>query len=159
MASKAGGYAAFLSTPITRGVAQGDKRKRVFTTAILSKGEKHSIALYCTGRKHAGENPEELLNQRREENDIPIQVCDGLSRNFPKSHATHVAKCNCHARRTFYDLHETWPKEVETVLDLYGEIFENDEQSPDERPRIGEVSFLYEATNALERDWRDAAAL
>ena len=28
-----------------------------------------------------------------------------------------------------------------------------------ERPRIGEVSFLYEATNALERDWRDAAAL
>ena len=28
-----------------------------------------------------------------------------------------------------------------------------------ERPRVGEVSFLYEATNALERDWREAAAL
>jgi len=28
-----------------------------------------------------------------------------------------------------------------------------------ERPRIGEVSFLYEATNALECDWREAAAL
>ena len=109
---------------------EGDKRKGVFTTSILSKGEKHPIALYCTGRKHAGENLEDLLNERAQEKEIPLQMCDGLAHNLSKTHTTHVAKCLVHARRMFYHLYETWPKEI--VLDLFGEIFENDETAPDD---------------------------
>lgn len=109
---------------------EGDKRKGVFTTSILSKGEKHQIALYCTGRKHAGENLEDLLNQRAQEKEPPIQTCDGLAHNLSKSHTTHVAKCLVHARRMFYHLYETWPKEIKVILDLFGDIFEKDEIAP-----------------------------
>lgn len=83
---------------------EGDKRKGVVTTSILSKGEKHQIALYCTGRKHAGENLEDLLNQRAQERAPPIQTCDGLAHNLPK--------------------------EINIILDLFGDIFEKDEIAP-----------------------------
>lgn len=110
---------------------QRDKRKGVFTTSILSKGKTHSVALYCTGRKHAGENLEDLLNQRLEK-EVPIQACDGLSHNLSKNHTTHVAKCLVHARRLFYHLYETWPKEMEVVLNIFGDIFENEKQAPED---------------------------
>src|SRR5664279_1581072 len=60
------------------------ERTGVFTSGIVSIGEGYRIGLYFTGRKHAGENLADVLKQRAEGLDAPIQMCDALSRNLPK---------------------------------------------------------------------------
>jgi len=62
----------------------GDQRTGVFTSGIVSTGQGQKIALYFTGRQHAGENIADVLKQRAAERPAPIQMCDALSRNAPK---------------------------------------------------------------------------
>jgi transposase len=62
----------------------GDKRSGVFTSGIVSFGPDRKIALYFTGRQHAGENIADVLKKRNAELPRPIQKCDALSRNVPK---------------------------------------------------------------------------
>jgi hypothetical protein len=50
-------------------------RTGVFTSSLVSTGEGRQIALFFTGRKHAGENLGEVLKQRATERDPPIQMC------------------------------------------------------------------------------------
>ena len=42
----------------------GDARTGVFTSGIVSTGQGRKIALYFTGRQHAGENIADVLKQR-----------------------------------------------------------------------------------------------
>ncbi len=61
--------------------SQGGKcRTGVFTTGIVAETEGRHIALFFTGRKHAGENLGDLLNLRPANLSTPIQMCDALSR-------------------------------------------------------------------------------
>jgi len=50
-----------------------DKRTGVFTSGIVATGQGHKIALYFTGRQHAGENLADVLKQRAAELGPPIQ--------------------------------------------------------------------------------------
>ena len=59
------------------------QRKGLFTTGIVSTREGRRIALFFSGRQHAGENLKDVLSQRAKELGPPIQMCDALSRNFP----------------------------------------------------------------------------
>ena len=102
------------------------KRKGIFTSAILSKNGEKEISLFFTGRQHAGENLDDLLDHRDQEISIPIQMCDGLSRNIPKRHKTDVSKCNAHARRYFYELAAFWPKETLKIVSAFDLVFLND---------------------------------
>src|SRR5262249_3054188 len=65
-----------------------DRRTGIFTSGIVSlwRGAlgARKIALFFTGRQHAGENLAGLLKQRAREMNSPIQMCDALSRNTPK---------------------------------------------------------------------------
>src|SRR5437588_9040332 len=61
-----------------------DDRTGVFTSGIVSTGQGRKIALYFTGRQHAGENIADVLKQRVKQSNSPIQMCDALSRNVPK---------------------------------------------------------------------------
>ena len=63
---------------------EGDERTGVFTSGIVSVGEGRKIALFFTGREHAGENLAAILKQRAAELPRTIQMCDALSRNVPK---------------------------------------------------------------------------
>lgn len=101
------------------------ERKGMFTTALLAKLEEKQIALFFTGRQHAGENLKEILDQRQEAT-IPIQCCDALSRNLPQGHQTQVSYCNAHARRKFYEIASHWPQECLKILASYSLIFLND---------------------------------
>jgi transposase len=58
-----------------------DVRKGIFTTGIVAQTGGHTIALFFTGRNHAGENLDQLLRRRPPGLDAPIQMCDALSRN------------------------------------------------------------------------------
>ncbi len=62
----------------------GDKRTGTFTSGIVSTTGRRKIALYFTGRQHAGENLADVLKQRAGELGPPIQMCDALSWNAPK---------------------------------------------------------------------------
>lgn len=68
-------------------------RSGTFTTGILSIAEERKIALFFTGHKHAGENLTDLLKERHEGLNPPIQMCDGLLRNLPKDFVTLLANC------------------------------------------------------------------
>jgi hypothetical protein len=92
------------------------ERTGIFTTALLAKQENKQIALFFTGRRHAGENLNDILNSRDKELPPPIQSCDALSRNIPKDHPTQVGYCNAHLRRKFYEIASMWPKECLKII-------------------------------------------
>lgn len=51
-------------------------RTGMFTTGIVSLCEGRHIALFFTGREHAGENLTQVLERRAAELAAPIQMCD-----------------------------------------------------------------------------------
>jgi transposase len=109
---------------------QSLERTGVFTTAILSSGsERHTIALFHSGVRHAGENLNELLKERDPDLPAPILMCDALSRNLPANFKIILANCNAHARRQFVDLVEAFPAECEYILETFRKVYRYDEQA------------------------------
>ena len=102
------------------------ERKGIFTTGLLAKKDDKQIALFFTGRQHAGENLNDVLNMRDDALSAPIQACDALSRNAPKDHQTQRGLCNAHARRNFYEIVSCWPKECINVVSAFDLVFLND---------------------------------
>jgi hypothetical protein len=88
----------------------------------------HKIALYFTGRPHAGENMADVLKQRAQELTSPIQMCDPLSRNTPKAFGVEILLANCmaHGRRQFVEIAPSLPDECRYVLESLGEVYCND---------------------------------
>lgn len=101
-------------------------RTGLFTTGIVSVLDGRRIALFLTGRKHAGENLADVLAQRAAELAPPIQMCDALSRNTSGDFETIVAHCNAHARRNFVEVADYFPEECRHVLDILGNVYHND---------------------------------
>jgi transposase len=102
------------------------ERTGVFTSGIVSTREGRRIALFFTGRKHAGENLAEVLSQRASELGPPIQMCDALSRNPPKEFQVILANCIAHGRRKFVEVAENFPEECRYVLEQLREVYKND---------------------------------
>ncbi len=123
-----------------------EKRKRTgtFTSGIISEALGHRIALFFTGRNHAGENLARVLKHREEKLSRPIQMCDALSRNTTGDFKTILGNCLAHARRRFVDVIESFPDECELVLKTLREVYRNDKiardrgDSPEERLRFHE---------------------
>ena len=122
-----------------------DERTGVFTSGIVSAGEGRKIALYFTGRQHAGENLADVLKQRSAELPSPIQMCDALSRNVPKLPAgveILLANCLAHGRRQFVEVAENFPDECRYVLEMLGQVYGHDAEArergltPEERLRF-----------------------
>jgi transposase len=114
-------------------------RKGVFTSGIISTREGQRIALFFTGRKHAGENLSAVLARRAADLAPPIQMCDALSRNLPKTLEVILGNCLAHGRRRFVKVAQNFPEECRFVLETLAEIYHNDElaqeqgMSPEQR--------------------------
>jgi transposase len=121
------------------GPEEASGRTGVFTSGIVSTTEGKSIALFFTGRRHAGENLQELLAQRAVELGPPIQMCDALAQNTSAEFETIVANCLAHGRRRFVDVAAHFPAECRHVLETLGAVYRNDalsqqqSMSPQER--------------------------
>src|SRR5262245_34270714 len=122
-----------------------DERTGVFTSGIVSTGDGRKIALYFTGRQHAGENLAEVLKRRAAELPAPIQMSDALSRNVPKLPGgveVLLANCLAHGRRQFIEVAANFPDECRYVLNMLGLVYGYDAQArergmtPDERLRF-----------------------
>jgi hypothetical protein len=105
------------------------KRTGIFTSGIVSIGEGRRIALFMTGRKHAGENLADVLAHRAAELSAPIQMCDALSRNTTGAFATIVASCIAHARRRYVEVAGHFPDECRYVLETLGEVYRSDAEA------------------------------
>jgi len=110
-------------------------RTGVFTSGIISVLQKHQIALFFTGHRHAGENLTAVLKQRACELGRPLQMCDALSRNLPdlpEELQTIVAHCLAHARRQFVDVAMNFPDECLHVLLILKAVYTNDAVAKDQ---------------------------
>ncbi len=103
-----------------------DARTGLYTTGIISKTEEQLIALFFTGRNHAGENLARVLAKRTDYRDVPIQMCDALSRNLPGEFKTILANCLSHGRRRFVDIVDNFPESCRYILETLGEVYAND---------------------------------
>src|SRR5688572_24817094 len=110
----------------------GDERTGVFTSGIVSTGECRRIALFFTGRQHAGENIADVMKHRAAELPRPIQMCDALSRNVPKLAAgveILLALCLAHGRRQFVEVAANFPEECRYVLEMLGQVYGYDAEA------------------------------
>ena len=139
------------------------ERTGLFTSGIVSTRQGQRVALFFTGRRHAGENFARVLAHRAEGLSPPIQMCDALSRNLPKLPSKLeilVGNCNAHARRHFVDVTPNFPEECRFVLESLGEVYGYDGQaeeqglSPEERLRFHQERSL-PVMNALHA-WFEA---
>jgi hypothetical protein len=103
------------------------QRKGIFTTGILSTVNDQKIALFFTGRKHAGENMADLLQQRQSDRSPPIQMCDALSRNTSDAFKSILANCLAHGRRKFVEVALNFPQQCRYVIETLAEVYKNDE--------------------------------
>jgi len=103
-----------------------DSRTGVFTSGIVSTRQGQQIALYFTGRQHAGENLADVLRERQAELRSPVHMCDALSRNVPKLPSgveILIANCLAHGRRQFVDILPNFPAECRHVLEQLGRVY------------------------------------
>jgi transposase len=108
------------------------KRTGLFTSGVVATRAGLRIALFFSGRQHAGENLADVLKHRAAEVDAPIQMCDGLARNLPKELKTIVANCLSHGRRNFVDLYDRFPDECRYVIKAFKVIYHNDQVAREE---------------------------
>jgi transposase len=125
------------------------ERTGVFTTGIVSVGSGHRIALFFTGRKHAGENLESVLARRAEQLGPPIQMCDLLSRNTSGDFETIVAGCISHSRRRYVDVAENFPDEVRHVLEELKKVYKNDATARKEEMTPEQRLAFHQSTSGL----------
>jgi hypothetical protein len=92
----------------TGGLEQPE-RTGLFTTGIVAMTTAGPVALFGSGRQHAGENLADLLDHRDPTLPSPIQMCDGLERNRSE-HPALDANCLAHGRRNVVDEVENHPE-------------------------------------------------
>lgn len=142
-------FARILKMPL-HNESKGEKRERtgLFTTGIVSLVEGYRITLYCTGRKHAGENIQDLLFFRLEGRAPPIQMCDAAARNVPKITNTHLANCLIHGRRKFVELIDTFPDPCSYVIQILGKVFHHESITRKEKLSAGERLVYHQEKSA-----------
>jgi transposase len=133
-----------------------DKRRGLYTSGVVALRDDHRVALFFSGRRHAGENLAQVLAHRAEELPPPIQMCDALSRNLPGVLQTILANCLAHARRRFVDVHDRFPEVCRHLLESLAVVYRNDAVA---RERVlspeGRLHFHQEASGPTMRELHD----
>jgi hypothetical protein len=126
------------------------ERTGLYTSGVVSRKDGRDIALFFSGKRHAGENLADVLRRRATELEAPIQMCDALSRNLPEELKVILANCLAHSRRRFVDVMASFPGECRYVLETIGEVYKYDaiardlKMSPEDR-----LQFHQEKTRPL----------
>jgi len=132
------------------------ERKGIHTTGILSTADGRQIALFCTGRQHAGENMDDLLKQRQTNRAPPIQMCDALSRNIPENFETILTNCLAHGRRRFVEVAVSFPDQCQYVLEALAEVYKNDQIAKERKLTPGQrLSFHQQRSSKVMKDLRE----
>jgi transposase len=114
------------SAPIGAEANDAEARTGLFTSGVVALRDCHRVALFFSGRRHAGENLAEVLKLRAKQLPPPIQMCDALSRNLPGELQTIVANCMAHARRQFVEVNDRFPEQCRHLLETLAVVYRND---------------------------------
>ncbi len=103
------------------------------TTALIVQVGERRICLYYTGRQHAGENLDALLDKREPQRGKPLVMSDALTSN--NAEETHLIRCHClaHGRRKFSELEEVFPAESAVVVEALKSVYEHDEEAREQQ--------------------------
>ena len=121
---------AIVAAAQAQGLATPQERTGMHTTALVVKVAEHTIILYYSSRRHAGENLQALLDKREAGLAKPLAMSDALSSNEVANEAA-VIRCHClaHGRRKFSELEDVFPQECQVVLEVLSQVFDHDEQA------------------------------
>jgi transposase len=108
-------------------IEEASDRSGIFTSGVVATADGRKIALFFTGRQHAGENLADVLKRRAAELPMPIQMSDALARNAPTPIKLLVANCLAHGRRNFVKITPNFPDPCRHVLEVLGEVYHNDQ--------------------------------
>ena len=134
-----------------------DDRTGVFTSGIVSTQQGRRIALYFTGRQHAGENLRDVLEHRTADLARPLQMCDALSRNTPKlTDGAEILLANClaHGRRQFVEVAPNFPEPCRYVLETLGDVYKYDAEARERHLSAAERLHFISSTAA--RSWSNS---
>lgn len=113
---------------LKKGELPDPERTGLFTTAIVSTAEtRPAIALFFTGRKHAGENLGDVLDKRPLDLPPPVQMGDALTRNVPEGHKVVASNCLAHGRRKIVDELDNYPAECRDLLEKLSRVYKVDD--------------------------------
>ena len=124
------------------------ERKGIFTTGIVSTVNDQKIALFYTGRKHAGENLADLLKQRHPDRSLPIQMCDALSRNTSEAFKTILANCLAHGRRKFVEVALNFPEPCRYVIETLAKVYKYDERTKEQNMTADERLHFHQINSS-----------
>lgn len=111
-----------------------DDRTGLHTTGIVSLHDDFQLALFMTGRQHAGENRADLLKKRPPDLPGMIQMSDALSSNFAYiSSEELIALCLAHGRRNFVKIVDSFPEECRVVIRAIASVYHHDALSQREK--------------------------
>jgi len=106
------------------------ERRATHTSGFVIKDEgDHKIALYFSGRRHAGENLDHVLEWRSPSLPMPIKMSDAAAVNGKKMAQTIDANCLAHGRGKFRELEEIFPVECGQVMEAIRKVYQYDDQT------------------------------
>ena len=126
-------------------ISADEDRTGIFTSGIVSTRDGQRIALFFTGRQHAGENLSDVLQERLHSLGPPIQMCDALSRNVPKALQVILANCLAHGRRQFVEVAANFPEECRHVLEVLAGVYHLDDLARQQQMSADERLALHQA--------------
>jgi transposase len=133
-----------------------DQRRGMYTSGVVALRDGHRVALFFSGRRHAGENLAQVLKHRAEQLPPPIQMCDALSRNLPGELQTILAHCLAHARRRFVDVYDRFPEPCRHLLESLAVVYRNDAVARERRlSPEARLQLHQEASGPMMQDLRD----
>jgi transposase len=128
------------------GESTHDVRTGINATGVYLETEQGKVLLFFTGRHHAGEIIDQILEHRhaaQHSGDKLVKVSDAASKNFSHAHQDELeeAVCNAHAYLKFRAVKDQHPEQYSLAGEVYKKVFDNDDvtraegMSSDERMR------------------------
>jgi hypothetical protein len=106
-------------------------RTAINATCLYIETGQAKVVLFFTGRHHAGEIVDRVLEHRRANAGKLVAVSDAASKNFSLDHADELeqAVCNAHCYLKFRAIKDQFPAEHKVAGELYAAVFDNDDKA------------------------------
>lgn len=106
-------------------------RTAINATCLYIETGQAKVVLFFTGRHHAGEIVDRVLEHRRTSAGKLVAVSDAASKNFCLDHADELeqAVCNAHCYLKFRAIKDQFPAEHAVAGELYAAVFDNDDKA------------------------------
>jgi hypothetical protein len=113
------------------GESTQDVRTGINATGVYFETAEGVVLLFYTGRHHAGEIIDQLIQHRQRTKPKLVKVTDGASKNFAHGQEDKLieATCNAHAFLKFRAIKDSYPAEYAVAGEVYKKVFDHDDEA------------------------------